>query len=106
MSRPWTRSMPIPPEENYDAPPSNEFTQGQSNQQGSESALSQMCRLYDQSQQQHREMMNQVINMGNHHGSISRIPSYLSYRRHVPKHFLLLTSLLRPKTGFEIWRGN
>ena len=68
MSHPWTRSMPIPPEENYDAPPNNEFTQGQSNQQGSESALSQMCRLYEQSQQQHREMMNQVINMGNHHG--------------------------------------
>ena len=30
MSRPWTRSMPIPPEENYDTQPSNEFTQGQS----------------------------------------------------------------------------
>ena len=68
MSRPWTRSMPTPPEENYDTQPSNEFTQGQSSQQGSESALSQMCRLYEQSQQQHREMMNQVINMGNHHG--------------------------------------
>ena len=68
MSRPWTRSMPIPSEENYDAQPSNEFTQGQSSQPGNESALSQMCRLYEQSQQQHREMMNQVINMGNHHG--------------------------------------
>ena len=68
MSRPWTRSMPIPSEENYDAQPSNEFTQGQSSQPGNESALSQMCRLYEQSQQQHREIMNQVINMGNHHG--------------------------------------
>ena len=68
MSRPWTRSMPIPSEENYDAQPSNEFTQGQSSQPGNESALSQMCRLYEQSQQQHREIMNQVINMGNPHG--------------------------------------
>ena len=68
MSRPWTRSMPIPSEENYDAQPSNEFTQGQSSQPGNELALSQMCRLYEQSQQQHREIMNQVINMGNHHG--------------------------------------
>ena len=68
MSRPWTRSMPTPPEEIHDTQPNNEFTQGQSSQQGSESALSQMCRLYEQSQQQHREMMNQVINMGNHHG--------------------------------------
>ena len=72
MSRPWTRSMPTPPEENYDAQPNNEFTQGQSSQQGSKSALSQMCRLYEQSQQQHQEMMNQVINMGNHHGQIGR----------------------------------
>ena len=39
MSRPWTRSMPIPSEENYDAQPSNEFTQGQSSQPGNESAL-------------------------------------------------------------------
>ena len=68
MSRPWTRSMPTPPEEIHDTQPNNEFTQGQSSQQGSESALSQMCRLYEQSRQQHREMMNQVINMGNHHG--------------------------------------
>src|SRR3954467_7006812 len=85
MSRPWTRSMPAPPEENYgtqadnnfaqgqsnqyyDNQPGNKFTQGQSSQQGSETALSQMCRLYEQSQQQHREMMNQVINMGNYHG--------------------------------------
>ena len=106
MSRLWTRSMPIPSEENYDAQPSNEFTQGQSSQSGNESALSQMCRLYEQSQQQHREIMNQVINMGNHHGQYRNIPSYLSYRRHVLKHFLTLTNLLKPRTGFEIWRGN
>jgi len=68
MSRPWTCSMPTPPEEDYDTQPGNNFTQGQSSQQNSETALSQMCRLYEQSQQQHREMMNQVINMGNHHG--------------------------------------
>src|SRR3954463_3793887 len=68
MSRPWTRSMPAPPEENYGTQADNNFTQGQSSQQGSETALSQMCRLYEQSQQQHREMMNQVINMRNHHG--------------------------------------
>ena len=68
MSRPWTRSMPAPPAEYYDTPPGNNFTQGQSSQQDSETTLSQMCRLYEQSQQQHREMMNQVINMGNHQG--------------------------------------
>ena len=68
MSRPWTRSMPIPPEENYGTPPSSNFAQGQSSQQDSETTLSQMCRLYEQSQQQHQEMMNQVINMGNLHG--------------------------------------
>src|SRR3954463_1726025 len=85
MSRPWTRSMPAPPEEDYGNQPGNNFAQGQSSQhyntqsgnnftrgqtsqQDSETALSQMCRLYEQSQQQHREMMNQVINMGNHHG--------------------------------------
>ena len=43
MSRPWTLSMPTPPEENYDTQPSNNFTQGQSSQQDSEAALSQVC---------------------------------------------------------------
>src|SRR3954464_4547732 len=77
--------MPAPPEEDYGNQPGNNFAQGQSSQhyntqsgnnftrgqtsqQDSETALSQMCRLYEQSQQQHREMMNQVINMGSHHG--------------------------------------
>ena len=68
MSRPWTRSMPNQPEEVYGTQNSNNFAQEQSSQLVSETALSQMCRLYEQSQQQHREMMNQVINMGNHHG--------------------------------------
>ena len=40
MSRPWTRSMPNPPEENYGTQPSNNFTQGQSSQQGSETSFS------------------------------------------------------------------
>ena len=66
MSRPWTRSMPNPPEEVYGTQTSNNFTQGQSSQQDSEAALSQVCRLFEQSQQQHQEMMNHVINMGNH----------------------------------------
>ena len=68
MSRPWTRSMPTQPEENYGTQTSNNFTQGQSSQHGSETTFSQVCRLYGQSQQQHQEMMNQVISMGNHHG--------------------------------------
>ena len=34
----------------------------------SETTFTQVCRLYEQSQQQHQEMMNQFINMGNHHG--------------------------------------
>ena len=66
MTRPWTRSMPSPPEENYGTQTNNNFSQGQSSQQGSETAFSQVCRLYEQSQQQHQEMMNHVINMGNH----------------------------------------
>ena len=66
MSRPWTRSMPNQPEEVYGTQTSNNFTQGQSSQQDSEAALSQVCRLFEQSQQQHQEMMNHVINMGNH----------------------------------------
>ena len=87
MSRPWTRSMPIPSEENYDAQPSNEFTQGQSSQPGSESALSQMCRLYEQSQQQHREMMNQVINMGNHHGQYQQHSKLFELQKTRPQTF-------------------
>ena len=66
MPRPWTRSMPSPSEENYDTQTGNNFTQGQSSQQDSEAAFSQVCRLYEQSQQQHQEMMNRIINMGNH----------------------------------------
>ena len=66
MPRPWTRSMPNPPEEIYGTQTSNNFTQGQSSQQGSEAAFSQVCRLFEQSQQQHQEMMNHVINMRNH----------------------------------------
>ena len=66
MPHPWTRSMPSPPEENYGTQTSNNITQGQSSQQGSEAAFSQVCRLYEQSQQQDQEMMNHVINMGNH----------------------------------------
>ena len=68
MPRPWTRSMPSPPEENYDAQPNNEFTQGQSSQHGSGTAFTQVCRLYEQSQQQQQEMMNQFINMGSNRG--------------------------------------
>ena len=104
MSRPWTCSMPIPPEENYGAPPNNNFTEGQSSQQDSETTFTQVCCLYEQSQPQHQEMMNQFINMGNH--SINSNPSCLSYRRRVPQHFLRLTNLLKPRTGFEIWREN
>ena len=66
MPHPWTRSMPNPPEENYGAQTSNNFTQGQSSQQGSETTFTQVCQLYEQSQQQHQEIMNHVINMGNH----------------------------------------
>ncbi|MGI4385982.1 hypothetical protein ACR2V3_27165, partial [Klebsiella pneumoniae] len=53
-------------EEVYGTQTSNNFTQGQSSQQDSEAALSQVCRLFEQSQQQHQEMMRHVINMGNH----------------------------------------
>ena len=59
MPRPWTRSMPNPPEEVYGTQTSNNFTQGQSSQQDSEVAFSQVWRLFEQSQQQHQEMMNQ-----------------------------------------------
>ena len=93
MSRPWTRSMPNQPEEVYGTQTSNNFTQGQSTQQDSEAALSQVCRLFEQSQQQHQEMMNHVINMGNHRSPINSIRSYLSYRRLAPQ--LLLTPIGR-----------
>ena len=68
MSRPWMRSMPNHPEENYGTPQNHNFTQGQTSQQGSETAFTQVCRLYEQSQQQHQEMMNQFINMGSNRG--------------------------------------
>ena len=106
MSHPWTRSMPNQPEENYGTPPNNNFTQGQTSQQDSETAFTQVCRLYEQSQQQQLEMMNQFINMEVTVVSISSNPNYLSYRRRVLQHFLILTSLLRPTTGFETWREN
>ena len=38
--------------------------------------------------------------------SINRNLNYLSYKRRVLQHFLILTSLLRPRTGFETWREN
>ena len=68
MSRLWTRSMPNQPEENYGTPPNHNFTQGQTSQQDSETTFTQVCRLYEQSQQQHQEMMNQFINMGSNRG--------------------------------------
>ena len=67
MHRPWTRSMPSPPEDNF-AQMGNNFTQGQTSQQSNDSAFSQVCRLYEQSQQQQQEMMQHLINMGNHQG--------------------------------------
>ena len=68
MSRPWTRSMPNQPEENYGTPPNHNFTQGQTSQQDSETTFTQVCRLFEQSQQQRQEMMNQFINMGSNRG--------------------------------------
>ena len=107
MPRPWTRSMPSPPEENYCTQTSNNFTQGQSSQQGSEAAFSQVCRLYEQSQQQRQEMMNHVINMWeiivDH---ISNNPNCLNYKRHVPQRSLTLIGRLRPMIGFETLKGN
>ena len=67
MHRPWTRSMPSPPEDNF-AQMGNNFTPGQTSQQSNDSAFSQVFRLYEQSQQQHQEMMQHLINMGNHQG--------------------------------------
>ena len=68
MSRPWTRSMQNQPEENFGTPPNHNFNQGQTSQQDSETTFTQVCRLYEQSQQQHQEMMNQFINMGSNRG--------------------------------------
>src|SRR3989337_3072104 len=67
MHRPWTRSMPSPLEDNF-AQMGNNFTQGQTSQQSNDSAFSQVCRLYEQSQQQHQEMMQHLIKMGNDQG--------------------------------------
>ena len=106
MSRPWTRSMPNQPEEVYGTQTSNNFTQGQSSQQDSEAALSQVCRLFEQSQQQHQEMMNHVINMGNHREPYQQHSKLLSYRRLAPQ--LLLTPIGRwkPMIGFVTLKGN
>ena len=49
MHRPWTRSMPSPPEDNF-AQMGNNFTPGQTSQQSNDSAFSQVFRLYEQSQ--------------------------------------------------------
>ena len=68
MSRPWTRSMSTQLEENYGTPQNQNFTQGQTSQQDSETTFTQVCRLYEQSQQQHQEMMNQFNNMGSNRG--------------------------------------
>ena len=106
MSRLWTRSMPNQPEENYGTPPNHNFTQGQTSQQDSETAFTQVCRLYEQSQQQHQEMMNHVINMEITVDRISSNPNCLSYKRRVAQCFLILTNLLRPTIGFETWREN
>jgi hypothetical protein len=65
MHCPWTRSMPSPPENNF-TQMGNNFAQGQTSQQSDDSAFSQVCRLYEQSQQQHQEMMQHLMNMGNH----------------------------------------
>ena len=106
MSRPWTRSMPTQPEENYGTPQNQNFTQGQTSQQGSETAFTQVCRLYEQSQQQHQEMMNQFINMRNHRGQYQQQSKLSELQKTRPQHFLILTSLLRPRTGFGIWKEN
>ena len=68
MSHPWTCSMPNQPEKIFGTPQNHNFTQGQTSQQDSETAFTQVCRLYEQSQQQHQEMMNQFINMGSNRG--------------------------------------
>jgi hypothetical protein len=67
MHHHWTHSMPNPPEENL-GQMGNNFTQGQTSQQSDDSAFSQVCRLYEQSQQQHQEMMQHLLNMVNHQG--------------------------------------
>ena len=100
MSRPWTRSMPNQPEEVYGTQTSNNFTQGQSSQQDSEAALSQVCRLFEQSQQQHQEMMNHVINMGNHREQYQPHSKLLNYRRHALQRLLTLIGRLKPMIGF------
>ena len=45
-----------------------QFHSGTDKSTGSETAFTQVCRLYEQSQQQHQEMMNQFINMGSNRG--------------------------------------
>ena len=106
MSRPWTRSMPNQPEEVYGTQTSNNFTQGQSSQQDSEAALSQVCRLFEQSQQQHQEMMKHVINMGNHHEPYQPHSKLSELQKTRPQLLLTPTDHWKPTIGFVRSKGN
>ena len=83
-----------------------QFHSGSVHQQDSEVALSQVCRLFEQSQQQHQEMMNHVINMGNHREPYQPHSKLSELQKTRPQ--LLLTPIGRwkPMIGFVRLKGN
>ena len=106
MSRPWRRFMPIPPEKIMARHQTTISHRG-----------SQVNRTVKQHLPKYVAFMNRVSNNIRKWwtkssiweitvDSISSNPSCLSYRRRVPQHFLILTNLLRPRTGFETWNEN
>ena len=98
--------MPNQPEEVYGTQTSNNFTQGQSSQQDSEAALSQVCRLFEQSQQQHQEMMNHVINMGNHREPYQPHSKLSELQKTRPSTLLTPIGRWKPMIGFVTLKGN
>ena len=98
--------MPNQPEEVYGTQTSNNFTQGQSSQQDSEAALSQVCRLFEQSQQQHQEMMNHVINMGNHREPYQPHSKLSELQKTRLQRLLTLIGRLKPMIGFVTSKEN
>ena len=98
--------MPNQPEEVYGTQTSNNFTQGQSSQQDSEAALSQVCRLFEQSQQQHQEMMNHFINMGNHREPYQPHSKLSELQKTRPSTLLTPTGHWKLMIGFARLKGN
>lgn len=92
--------MPRDNGENQSTETGNNFTQGQSSQQESSPALSEVCRLYEQSQQQPHEMMNQLMNMGNQRGPHPQHSRLAELQKTRPLTFHIQTDQWKQTIGF------